>query len=117
MDATAARPPFSWWKLVRTLIGLVIAPSVGAALALSAFLIPDIVSGREQIIELGKLMWFGFAFGLILGGIPALIIGWPLHLFLLSRRWTSIWVYIGLGAVLGLTSLFISVPIIEAIES
>lgn len=116
MDAAATTRPFSWWKFARTLVGLLAAPAVGGALGLSVFLIPDIISGRDQYYGLGSLVWFGFAFGFLLGAIPALIVGWPLHLLLLRLRWTSIWVYSALGALLGLTALFISVPILEALD-
>ena len=117
MNATATRPPFSWWKFARTFVGLLLAPAIGGAIGLLGFMIPDLASGSAPPDELLKLLWFGLAFGFILGAVPALLIGWPLHLFLLSRRWTSIWVYIGLGALLGVSAIFITAPIMEMLES
>ncbi len=117
MDATAIRPPFSWWKLARTFIGLLLAPVVGGGIGITLAMTPDLVAGRDDFGAIPGLLWFGAAFGFILGALPALVIGWPLHLFLLSRRWTSIWVYIGLGAVLGFGAIFITAPIMEMLES
>lgn len=116
MSAAAPQTPFSWWKLARTFVGLLLAPAIGGAIGLLAFMIPDLASGSAPPDELLKLLWFGLAFGFILGAVPALLIGWPLHLFLLSQKWTSIWVYIGLGALLGVSALFITVPIMEFLE-
>lgn len=113
MDATATRPPFSWWKFARTFVGLLLAPAVGGALGVTLAMAPEIFAGRDDFGAFPGLLWFGFAFGFILGALPALIIGWPLHLFLLRQRWTSIWVYIGLGAILGVAAMFISPAFFE----
>ncbi len=116
MDATPTRPRFSWWKLARSFIGLLLAPALGAVIAITLFMIPEYATSRESLADLPGVAGFAVLFGMLFGAIPALIIGWPLHLFLLSRRWTSIWVYCGLGAVLGVASVFVMVPILEFLD-
>lgn len=99
--------PLLW---LRTLLGLLLAPVAGGM----------VVTGGMAVLESGGVadvlpaMMFGAFYGGVLGGLPALVIGWPLHLLLWKQGWTSVWVYISLGTVIGALGLFVTFPILGA---
>lgn len=115
MDATTRRPPFSWPKLGRTLLGLILAPLVGGVVSVVLITIPTLVFDPTELAEAGGLILFGAYFGGLLGLAPALLLGLPVHLLLLKQGWTSIWAYIGIGALLGMGGFFLSVAVLGAL--
>ena len=111
----SATPAFSVWKLLRTLAGLVLAPVAGGTIVMTGLASVDaFTQGRVQ--DLASSAVFGAIYGGMLGAIPALVIGWPLHLLLLKLRWTSVWVYMALGAVIGLGGIYVSAGLLEAFD-
>jgi hypothetical protein len=91
--------------LVRSAMGLTLAPIVGGAIgslayvAVSPLLYPQNDFGHPLVSALQALA-SGAVIGGILGIIPSLVVGWPLHLLLRRMRTTHLAVYIVLGAVL-----------------
>lgn len=112
MDATAPRPPFSWITLSRTLLGLILAPVIGGAIGTSILMIPELVADPSELAEFDGLLLFGAYFGAIFGILPALLLGLPIHLGLLRQGWTSIWAYVGLGALLGMGGFWLTMIIL-----
>jgi len=101
--------PLLW---LRTLVGLILAPVAGGMVVMLGMVAID-PPGFDDILS---ALAFGGFYGGILGGLPALLIGWPLHLLLLRQRWTSVWVYVGLGALIGVVGIFVTAPILDAID-
>jgi hypothetical protein len=116
MTGAAVRAPFSWWKFGRTFLGLLLAPVVGGTIGIVLFALPDLFAGSAEVGELIGLTAFGAYFGAFFGIIPALLVGWPVHLLLLRQRWTPIWVYVGLGALIGMLALPLSGAVLEALS-
>jgi hypothetical protein len=109
MIAEATKRDFSIGKFLRTLAGLLLAPVVGGALAMLGALLVESRGVRAD--EWSQGLFFGALAGGLLGVIPALLIGWPVHLLLLKLRWTSVWTYTGLGGLIGLGAVAISAMI------
>jgi len=100
--ATTRARKFSVPLFLRTLVGLILAPIVGGGIVIGGTGLIDSGGGDPQ---LGSLMFIGAYIGAAYGVAPALLIGWPIHLFLLRQRWTHPLVYIGLGAGIGVSAL------------
>lgn len=107
MNQAPTQPGFSVWKLFRSLAGLILAPVAGGALVFGGleFLDGFAFSRMDHVPE--ALMLGGYL-GLIVGAPGAIILGWPLHLLMLRQRWTSVWAYLGFGALLGVAAFFVS---------
>jgi hypothetical protein len=99
--SAAAGGKFSIWKLLRTLLGLLLAPSVGGAIVMCGIALTERDSG-----DLTKALLIGGYIGLLLGGPGAILLGLPVHLLMWRQRWTSLWHYLGFGAVLGVAAYF-----------
>jgi hypothetical protein len=95
---------FSLVLMLRTLAGLILAPTVGGAIILGGSTLFDKPGGDPDVLSMATIgAYIGFAYGIV----PALLIGWPIHLILLHKRWTHPLVYIGLGAGIGISALFL----------
>lgn len=110
-EATEAAPietrkrRFSLYLMFRTLVGLILAPTVGGAIILGGSALFGADGGGSP--DVSSMMVIGAYLGLAYGIVPALAIGWPVHLILLQRQWTHPLVYIGLGAAIGISALFL----------
>jgi NO-binding membrane sensor protein with MHYT domain len=100
------------WRIVRTVLGLVLAPAFGGIAAFTAMGTPDLFAGNAALDDMPALMVVGLLMGLEFGAIPALVIGWPLHVWLQRKGWRSVWVYAGLGAVIGVVGFFLTGAVI-----
>jgi hypothetical protein len=99
--AAAMRPPFSIWLFLRTALGLILAPILGGAVGMAAFSFFDGVGKFEGWPrDISSIAFIGAYLGGVYGLLPALIIGWPIHLLLLRQRWTHPLVYIAIGPLL-----------------
>jgi hypothetical protein len=98
---------FRWPLFFRSLVGLILAPTVGGAAGMVG---AELVSLAAQPSAFGGTdnpfvaLILGAYGGGILGAPGAIIFGWPLHLLLLKQRWTHLAVYVSLGAMLGVVS-------------
>jgi hypothetical protein len=92
---TATRP-FSPRVFLRTLTALAAAPIAGGAVVglLLTFL------ERGPITHIGDNIMGGVQIGIIAGLLPAIVIGYPVHLILLRLRWTHPLVYCVLGILI-----------------
>jgi hypothetical protein len=99
-------------RIVLTILGLVIAPVVGGVVvalgAVSHFLIAQAGAGRldasaiqQAITGAPQFMAVAAMAGAVFGILPALLLGWPAHLLLNRRQWTSARTYALAGAPLG----------------
>lgn len=82
--------------LALTLGGLLLAPIMGGAVGLA--IVTSAYQPQGFLVTLGMGAWAGAMFG----GLPALVIGLPVHLLLYRLRWTSLWVYVSVGALFGI---------------
>ncbi len=97
---------FNRTLFARTLVGLILAPVVGGGTAMLVMGLTEATQPDFGIEELASIIMLGGIFGGIFGLVPALVLGWPIHLLLLRQRWTQVWFYIGTGAVLGVAAMF-----------
>lgn len=101
------KPRFSFWKLLRSLAGLILAPVAGGAVVFGGL---EFIDGFQfgRMSQVPSALILGGYLGLIVGAPGAIILGWPLHLLMLRQRWTSVWAYLGFGALLGVAAFFVS---------
>ena len=117
MTADAIAPPrFRLPLFLRTLIGLALAPVVGGALMMVLMMIPDVARTGGTADDFLKMIMFGGMYGAAFGLPGALTLGWAVHLLLLKLRWTSVWVYVGLGALMGVVAFYAASLVLQGID-
>lgn len=101
---------FSLPLFLRSLTGLVLAPIVGGAICLGALGgFSGMSDGLSEMFSgIFKLSVMGAYIGAFYGVIPALIIGWPIHLLFQRMGWTNVVVYMLVGAVLGVAAMMLA---------
>lgn len=98
-------------RLVRTLVGLVLAPLSGAAIvSVGLFLGLGLISGGPiQGLLSGSVAATGAEMIAVrFGVIPALVLGWPVHLALLGLRWTQPGFYVALGCWVAIVGVIVA---------
>mgnify|MGYP000901177172 FL=1 len=98
--------------IVKTAIGLCLAPIVGGMVGLLIYITYENITNPGSFLGGGFFetlrfsLMAGAMYGGLLGGIPSLLVGWPLHLAMQRAGWKQWWAYAGLGVVLALIAGF-----------
>jgi hypothetical protein len=99
---TAAAPMrFSWVKFARSLAGLIVAPLAGGVISVTVYALSAFGWQTDYYNPLDTFLGalsIGFQGGATFGIAPALVVGWPLHLFLLGVGFTNLPSYLTFGA-------------------
>jgi hypothetical protein len=115
-EAVPAR--FSLVKFARSLVGLILAPIAGGLIVILgynllglAWLTATTGWPQDTVNILVSSATIGAEGGAVLGVVPALVLGWPIHL-LLRQRQTHVLIYIALGAAMAVAGFFVLAPIV-----
>lgn len=98
--------------IVKTAIGLCLAPIVGGMAGLLIYMSYESIANPGSFLAGGVVETLRFSvmagamYGGLLGGIPSLLVGWPLHLAMQRAGWKRWWAYVGLGLLLALIAGF-----------
>jgi hypothetical protein len=92
---------------MRSLAGLVLAPIFGGAISLGFLGIFGGGSIGAMASNAVGVAVMGAYVGALYGVIPALVIGWPIHLLLLRQRWTHPLAYAALGPALAVLAMIL----------
>jgi hypothetical protein len=101
----------------RTALGLLLAPVAGGGVGLSVYaLTSQLISGKPFFGAVAQdtflsALAIGIAFGGYIGSVPALVIGWPLHVLLLRRGWTHPLAYMALGLLIAFIAFALIGPL------
>lgn len=91
----SARRQMDWAKFARSIGGLALAPIAGGAVAFAAESASEL-----NFMALPRLAALGGYFGAIFGVLPALVIGYPIHVLLMRMKWTHPAIYAAVGVVM-----------------
>jgi len=112
VSETRVGEPSKRQKVITTLIGLVAAPAVtGATFAICMMILATVLSsggatGWRGSGGLGLLITSTVAGGIV-GLVPALIVGLPLHHYFVRKRWNRALHYAAIGAAVGALSILV----------
>lgn len=121
MSGPAASDSPGYDRFLRSLVGLMLAPVAGSAIAMTGYamaaILHSVLMNRLPPDTLGvflRLVATGIEAGIRIGILPTLAVGWPLHSLLLRTGFIHLATYITFSAALGVAATQIMIPIIYA---
>jgi hypothetical protein len=113
---TAPRQSFSYDKFLRSLVGLLLAPVAGGAIAMGGYALAVIARGfvfgglpPDLLATLLLALGIGIQAGAQVGLAPAFVLGWPVHLVLLRTGFIHLPTYITFGAAIAAAAVQVMV--------
>lgn len=111
-EAHDGRQFFSYDKFLRSLVGLLMAPVAGGAIAMGGYALAAITRGfltntlpQDLFGAFIGSLTIGIEAGARLGVAPTLVVGWPLHLLLLRTGLIHLATYVMFSAALSVAGV------------
>lgn len=110
-------------KIIVTIVGLIAAPVVGGVVGTTCLAVYSVIANEgghvrdmKTFLMIFSMVISGPWIGLLYGVAPALLIGWPVHTYLVRAGRNGLITYALGGAIIGFVGIAIMMPLLLGLD-